>query len=118
MKLLCDMHENTRNVFVPVFIEDLKSAFSAVMVSRVGESHRVTFTSLYKLYNLAASLNLMRICVLCEDAFAHSDTKLDEWPEVIRGHRPGCWCTVDIPELHEAVTSTTECLALREYEYV
>ena len=104
--LLWEMSVKARELFLEVYIEDIQDVYSEVMESvtpdaNIPDASRVTWDSVNKFKHLAISLGFKAISDLCQAAFDHPDTDLDEWPEVTPDHRPGCWCTLDVAKFTE-----------------
>ena len=89
---------------VSVCIGVVSRAFSPLSVTPDAnnpDASRVTWDSVRKFKHLSISLGFKAISDLCQAAFDHPDTDLDEWPEVAPDHRPGCWCTLDVAKFTE-----------------
>ena len=110
--LLSEMTVPTRELFLEVYYDDLLDVYSQVMETLAPEDPhgikgtRVTFDSVRKFKHLTISLGFKAVSDVCQAAFDHPDTDLDEWPEVTPDHRPGCWCTLDVAKFTQLTAAT------------
>lgn len=123
--LLSEMSEPTRALFLEVYVEDIQDVYSEVMEtltplaekggddeSAAATQGRVTWDSVRKFKHLTISIGLHAVSDVCQAAFDHPDTDLDEWPEVVPDHRPGCWCTLDVEKFTELTAASTALFTL------
>lgn len=110
--LLSEMSVKTRFLFIEVYLEDIQDVYSEVMETlhknpNTGKMDRVTFNSLRKFKHLTVSLSFKAVSDVCQQAFDHPDTEMDEWPEVAPDDRPGCNCTLDVSEFTRLTAAST-----------
>ena len=110
--LLSEMTVKTRLLFLEVYLEDIQDVYSEVMETLVanpktGAVDRVTYNALRKFKHLSISLSFKAVSDVCQEAFDHPDTELDEWPEVAPDDRPGCYCTLDVATFTSLTAAST-----------
>jgi len=109
--LLSEMTVKTRFLFIEVYLDDLQDVYSEVMETlranpKTGATDRVSYNSLRKFKHLSISLSFKAVSDVCQAAFDHPETEIDEWPEVAPDDRPGCFCTLDVSKFTELTAAS------------
>ena len=104
--LLSEMSVPTRELFLEVYYDDVQDVYSEVMET-LQPNGKCTFDSIRKFKHLSISLGFKAVSDVCQEAFDHPDTELDEWPEVAPDDRPGCYCTLDVATFTSLTAAST-----------